>query len=443
MSRTYAQRVELGRFSSPRQVTYSNGGWLAERQEENLGATMRCNSFLSETERNAVIELRHAMHREPELSNAEWKTQARIRDMLRRFGLADAKVFHNTGLYVDIEGTASGPKRSIAVRGDIDALPIQETRQDLSYCSRVDGVMHACGHDIHASIALGTALAFHRLRGNFAGRLRVFFQPAEEAEPLGGRTVAAERLLDGFDRAVGFHVNPESPAGVFDACEGAITKSADQFKLTFSGKMAHGAAPHQGVDAIAIAAAFVNEVQKVVSREMPADDGAILTIGTIHGGNATNIICPSVALEGTVRTGSPERRGLLCQRVREVAEAVALMHRGRAECDIQAGEPAVFNDAEMVRRFRQVVQETVGAERLTSKKRVGGSDDFGFYSASVPSIYFWFGSRAPGNDSHLHTPTFAASDDLIIPTTELAIRYILDLLNSRIGPPFANATPAA
>ncbi|QOZ23811.1 M20 family metallopeptidase [Bradyrhizobium sp. CCBAU 51753] len=392
--------------------------------------TVRSNSYLSNAERDAVIELRHAMHREPELSNAEWKTQARIRDILQRFGLEDVKVFHNTGLYVDIEGGASGPKRSIAVRGDIDALPIQETRADLSYCSRVEGVMHACGHDIHASIALGTALAFHRLRDNFAGRLRVFFQPAEEAEPLGGRTVEAERLMDGFDRAVGFHVNPEIPAGVFDACEGAITKSADQFKLTITGKMAHGAAPHQGVDAIAIAAAFINEVQKVVSREMPVDDGAIVTIGTIHGGNATNIICPSVAVEGTIRTGSPERRALLCQRVREVAEGVAVMHRGRAECIIHAGEPAVVNDAEMVRRFKRIVHETVGCEGFTSKKRAGGSDDFGFYSASVPSIYFWLGSRASGNESHLHTPTFGASDDIIIPATELAVRYILALLNS-------------
>ncbi|MCC8978540.1 amidohydrolase [Bradyrhizobium sp. 10BB] len=391
---------------------------------------MRCNSFLSQTERNAVIELRHAMHREPELSNAEWKTQARIRDMLRRFGLADVKVFHNTGLYIDIEGTASGPKRSIAVRGDIDALPIGETRRDLSYCSTVEGVMHACGHDIHASIALGTVLAFHRLRGNFAGRLRVFFQPAEEAEPLGGRTVEAERLLEGFDRAVGFHVNPEIPAGVFDAREGAITKSADQFKLIISGKMAHGAAPHQGVDAIAIAAAFINEVQKVVSREMPADDGAIITIGTIHGGNATNIICPSVAIEGTIRTGSPERRAQLCQRVREVAEGVAVMHRGRADFNVSAGEPAVVNDPQMVRRFRQVVHETVGYEGVTSETRAAGSDDFGFYSASVPSIYFWVGSRSCGNESHLHTPTFGASDDIIIPATELAVRYILALLNS-------------
>ncbi|MDE5458980.1 amidohydrolase [Bradyrhizobium sp. CSA112] len=389
----------------------------------------RSNSFLSDAERDAVIELRHAMHREPELSNAEWKTQERIGGILQRFGLNGAKVFHNTGLYVDIEGSASGPKRSIAVRGDIDALPIQEAREDLPYRSQVNGVMHACGHDVHASIALGTALAFHRMRDNFAGKVRVIFQPAEEAEPLGGRTVKDERLLDGFDGAVGFHVSPDIPAGMFDACEGSITKSADQFKLTITGKMAHGASPHNGVDAIAIAAAFVNEVQKVVSREMPVDDGAVVTIGTIHGGTATNIICPSVVMEGTIRTRSPERRELLSQRVREVAEGVAAMHRGHAECIIRTGEPPVVNDGEMVRRFRQVVHDTLGRDSFTAKRRAAGSDDFGFYAACVPSIYFWFGTRAAGNESLVHTPTFGASDDLLNPTAELTVRYVLELLN--------------
>ncbi|NEV02942.1 M20 metallopeptidase family protein, partial [Bradyrhizobium uaiense] len=193
----------------------------------------------------------------------------------------------------------------------------------------------------------------------------------------------------------------------------------------------HGAAPYKGIDAITIAAAFVNEVQKVVSREMPVDDGAVVTVGSIHGGEARNIICPSVVMEGTIRTRSPERRRLLCQRVCEVAEGVAAMHRGQAECVIYNGEPPVINDAEMVIRFRQLVHETIGCDAFTDrKKQADGSDDFGFYAACVPSIYFWFGSRAPGNDSHVHTSTFGASDELIIPTAELTVRYILGLLSS-------------
>ncbi|WP_377828079.1 M20 family metallopeptidase [Bradyrhizobium lupini] len=391
------------------------------------------NSLLSATEQDAIIETRHAMHCEPELSNDEWKTQQRIRDTLQRFGLNRPKTFHKTGLYVDIQGLAPGPQRSIAIRGDIDALPIQEARDDLPYRSQVPGVMHACGHDMHASIALGTALAFHRIRTSFSGKLRVFFQPAEEAEPLGGRSVAEEGLLRDFDAAVGFHVKTDLPAGMYGARTGAVTKSADQFELKLIGTMAHGAKPHAGVDAIAMAGAFINEVQKIVSREMPFDDGAIITIGTIAGGEATNIICPSVCMTGTIRTSGAERRTLLVQRVREIAEGVAAMHRGKAEFSCKLGEPPVINDAEMVERFRRLVVETVGENRFSDKMSPtagGGSDDFGFYSACVPSIYFWFGSEERGNESGVHTPTFGASDNLLVPTTELTIRYCLAMLNS-------------
>ncbi|MDW9646138.1 amidohydrolase [Sinorhizobium medicae] len=388
------------------------------------------NELLSEAERDAVVEMRHAMHRQPELSNNEWKTQKRLRDALESFGMTGAKTFHKTGLYIDIEGLAAGPNRSVALRGDIDALPIHENREDLSYQSQVPGLMHACGHDMHGSIALGTALAFHRMRKNFSGRVRVFFQPAEEAEPCGGRSVADEKLLDGFDAAVGFHVRTDIPAGSYGARAGAVTNSADQFELKIEGIMAHGAAPHSGVDAIAIAGAFINEVQKVVSREMPVSDRAIITIGTIHGGEATNIICPSVVMTGTIRTSTPERRELLVLRVREVAEGVAATHRGRAEFSYRSGEPPVVNDAAMVERFRQLVVETTGKDKFVERPPSSGSDDFGFYSSCVPSIYFWFGSREPGNESGVHTPTFGASDELLIPTTELAIRYCWELLRS-------------
>lgn len=388
------------------------------------------NSLLSEVERKAVVEMRHAMHREPELSNNEWKTQKRFIETFARFGLTEVTVFHHTGVYVDIQGLAPGANRSIALRGDIDALPIQEAREDLSYKSQVPGVMHACGHDMHGSIALGTALAFHRMREQFSGRLRVFFQPAEESEPLGGRTVVDEKLLEGFDAAVGLHVRTDIPVGSYGARAGAVTKSADQFSLEFAGTMAHGAKPHLGVDAIAIAGAFINEVQKVVSREMPVEDGAIVTIGTIRGGEATNIICPSVTMTGTIRTSSPERRMLLVQRVGEIAEGVAAMHRGRAEFSWHAGEPPVVNDSAMVALFKRIVVQTDGEDRYVEACASSGSDDFGFYSSCLPSIYFWFGSKESGNESGVHTPTFGVSDKTLIPTTELAVRYCWELFHN-------------
>ncbi|MQW90027.1 M20 family metallopeptidase [Sinorhizobium saheli] len=385
---------------------------------------------LLQVECQAVIKMRHAMHREPELSNTEWKTQRRIREALEHFGVMGAGVFHKTGLYVDIVGHAAGPGRFIALRGDIDALPIQECRNDLPFMSQIDGVMHACGHDVHASIAFGTALAFHRMRTDFSGRLRVFFQPAEEAEPLGGRSVVEMKLLDGFDAAVGFHVRTDIPAGSYGARAGAVTNSADQFELKFEGLMSHGAKPYEGVDAIAIAGTFINEVQKVVSREMPGKDAAVVTIGTISGGEATNIICPSVVMTGTIRTSSVERREMLVQRVREVAEAAAAMHRGRAKFSSHLGEPPVVNDAALVERFRRAVVELAGGDKFVRRPATPGSDDFGFYSSCVPAIYFWFGSQEPGNESAVHTPNFAVSDKVLLSTTELTIGYCRDLLHS-------------
>ncbi|OHV78857.1 M20 family metallopeptidase [Ensifer sp. LCM 4579] len=390
---------------------------------------MKDNRILSLVESEAVIELRHAMHSRPELSNQEFETQRTIMSILERFGVSGARTFHGTGVFVDIVGKAPGKGRAIAVRGDIDALPIQEDRPDLPFQSQVPGLMHACGHDLHGSIALGTALAFHRMRDNFSGRVRVFFHPAEEAEPVGGRSILEESLLEGIDHAVGFHVLPDLPIGTFAAGPGAATKSADQFTVTISGTTGHGAMPYKGVDAIAIAAAFVNEIQKIVSREMSPEDGTVITIGTIRGGEAANIICPSVAMEGTIRTKRPECRERLSQRVRDIADGVATLHRGAASCVIRQGEPPVINDTDMAARFQKVVHESVGPCSFRTGVPAEGSDDFGFYSQTTPSLMFWFGSREPGKESGLHTPTFAASDGVLVPTTELTIRYCLDLLN--------------
>ena len=392
--------------------------------------TVRANTTLSKLEQAAVLELRHEMHRDPEISNAEYRTQARILEMLERFGLSGARKFHNTGVYIDIDGSAAGAKRTLAVRGDIDALPIQEEREDLPFKSQNPGVMHACGHDVHASVAMGTALALHRMRENFSGKVRVFFHPAAEAGPVGGRTAANQRLLEGFERAVGFHVNPEMQAGTVMAEAGAITTSTDQFRLRLVGELAHGAMPYKGVDTITMAAAFINEVQKVVTREMPVDDGSVVSIGTIHGGEATNIVCPETVLEGTIRTRSTERRDLLCRRVQQLAEGLASLHRGRAEFTISPGEPPVRNDAEMVARFRRVAEDSEGLEFHEHHKPAEGSDDFGYYSAEIPSIYFWIGSREEGNVTGLHTSTFGVSDEVVLPAADLSVRYCLDLLTA-------------
>ncbi|WP_042646684.1 M20 family metallopeptidase [Mesorhizobium sp. M1A.F.Ca.ET.072.01.1.1] len=387
---------------------------------------------LPEGSEQQILALRHYMHENPELSNEEHKTQAKIAEFLGHAGLRDPHVFHNTGLFIDIVGEGNGIPLNVVVRGDIDALPIEEERPDLPFRSRVPGKMHACGHDAHASIALGVVLAALAHRQHFAGKVRVVFQPAEEAEPLGGRSVAEQGLLEGFDCAVGMHVNPEIPSGKFSVLTGPVTKSADEFQVTFTGKKSHAAWPELGVDAIAIASTFVTEVQKLISRESHADEAPVISIGRFHGGEATNIVCDRVVIDGTLRSRSPEARHRLRVRLQELAEQIATMHRGQAELKLVPGEPAVVNNPDISLRAREGISVLYGTNSLVPTRPLAGADDFGFYAEKLPSVYFWFGchNEALGNRTHVHTPEFGVSDDDVLRAARAAWAIVRTLQQS-------------
>lgn len=363
-----------------------------------------------------ILALRHYMHENPELSNEEFETQRKIAEFLAVEGLHDAKAFHETGLFIDIVGEGNGHPLNIVVRGDIDALPIEEARPDLPYRSRNPGKMHACGHDAHASAAFGVVLAALAHRQHFAGKVRVVFQPSEEAEPLGGRTVAEQGLLDAFDCAIGMHVNPEISSGTFSVLTGPVTKSADEFQAVFVGKKSHAAWPELGIDAITMASAFVNEIQKLVSRESDADDATVISIGRFHGGEASNILCDRVVLNGTLRTRSAEARRNVQQRLKELALHIAAMHRGTVEFEIQPGEPVVVNHPDISQRAREAIGEVYGKNSLVPTRPLAGADDFGFYAAKIPSVYFWFGCKdeKTGNKAHVHTPEFGVADSDVL-----------------------------
>ncbi|MER9776445.1 M20 family metallopeptidase [Mesorhizobium sp. M0220] len=375
------------------------------------------------------MALRHYMHANPELSNEEHNTQAKIAEVLGGAGLQTPQIFHHTGLFVDIVGEGNGVPLNVVVRGDIDALPIQEARPELPYRSRIPGKMHACGHDAHASAALGVVLAALAHRQHFAGKVRVVFQPAEEAEPLGGRSVAEQGLLDGFDCAIGMHVNPEIASGTFAVLTGPVTKSSDQFQIIFKGKKSHAAWPELGVDAIAIASTFVTEVQKLISRESHTDEAAVISIGRFHGGEATNIICDRVVLDGTLRTRSPDARQRLGRRLEELVRQIAAMHRGEAEFKLVPGEPAVVNDPGISRTAREAIAEIYGSESLVPTRPLAGADDFGFYAEQLPSVYFWIGcyNEAFGNITHVHTAEFGVSDDDVLRAARAAWAIVRNL----------------
>jgi amidohydrolase len=247
-----------------------------------------------------IIARRH-LHAYPELSNEERETQAFICNWLYERGLTPRPVA-GTGIVVDVVGEAGPSNRKLVLRADIDALPIVEA-SGLSFASTRPGVMHACGHDAHTAMGLGAALTLHRARNRFRGTVRVIFQPGEEAEPLGGRRVLQEGLLDDVDAAIGIHVDPYLETGKIAVAPGPYTLASDIFDVSIHGRSAHAARASEGVDAIAIAATIVTELQKLVVRETDAFDSLILSVTGIQGGGSYNILADTVLLKGTMRSG--------------------------------------------------------------------------------------------------------------------------------------------
>jgi amidohydrolase len=362
-----------------------------------------------------AIEVRRHLHRHPELSHQELGTQAYIRQQLERSGLTGLQPAAGTGLVVEVQGTAGPSNRRIAIRADIDALPIME-ETGLEFSSTNPGVMHACGHDAHTAMVLAAALGLQRRRSNFRGAVRLIFQPAEETEPLGGRRIVEEGLLDDVDAAVGIHVDPYLEVGKIAVATGTYTLAADGFDIEVKGASAHAAKPHEGVDAIAIACSVVAEVQKIVSRET---DGLlaplVISVTAISGGNSYNIIADRVLIKGTVRSGNSELRKTAHARLEEIVTKVAQMHRGDATLRLIKGEPPVVNDPEMTALVKAAASEICGEKNVLPLPGWSAADDFGFYSERRPSTYFRLGVRneSQGAAYPLHHPKFAIDEGAI------------------------------
>lgn len=339
-----------------------------------------------------MIEIRRHLHRNPELSNEEAKTQAYLKEALAKEGLAGIREVAGYGLAVDIVGEAAPSNRKVAIRADIDALPILE-ESGVDFASRNPGVMHACGHDAHAAMVFATAAHLHRTRGSFGGTVRIIFQPAEEAEPLGGRRVVEEGLLDDVDGAIGIHVDPYTETGKIAVGSGPYTLACDIFDATVTGSSAHAAKPSEGVDAIAAAAAMVSEVQKIVAREIDPYDPLVISVTGFEGGGAYNVIADKVRLKGTIRSGNEATRAKAWKRLREILNGVAQSHQAKVELDIKRGEPPVMNDKELTQIVSDSAASHFGAENVLNAPGWTAADDFGFYSEKRPSVYFRLGIR--------------------------------------------------
>lgn len=362
-----------------------------------------------------VTAFRRDLHAHPELSWKEFETARKIRERLAR--LPRLRILPPL-LETDVVALLNEdrPGRCIALRADIDALPIQE-ESNHPFISTVPGVMHACGHDGHTSVLLGTAMVLSQMADELPGRVKFIFQPAEEDGGGGGR-LCERGVLDSpkVDAAVALHAWPMQPVGTIAIRPGPVTAANNEFVITVRGRGGHGAYPHRCVDPIVIAAEIVLSLQTIVARMVPPLDCAVVTVGQINAGTATNIIPAECELKGTIRYYRAETGEQIRERLRTIADSIARAHGAEAMVSIRLGYPSLNNDQSLTELVMAAAGKVVGVDRIiTTEDPSMGAEDFAFYAQKVPASMFRLGVRPPGMDSYpgLHHPQFNFTDDAL------------------------------
>ena len=375
------------------------------------------NRLLSgaETLAEDLIELRRDLHRHPELGFQERRTAGEVARRLRDAGLDVQEGVAGTGVVTEI---GNGPGPTVLLRADMDALPIQEDA-DHDYASENPGVMHACGHDGHTAGLVGAArlLAAEAAEGRLpAGRVRLVFQPCEETVGPDGRSGAMrlleEGVLEGVDAALGLHIASNGPAGIFLVGPGPVMGAAQEVEVRVRGRSAHAAFPHEGIDALVLAAQGVVATQTAVSRRIPPTEAGVVTFGEIHGGTAGNVVADEVRLRGTIRSFRPEVHDALVEGLRGAFRGLEAQG-AEVSIDLLTPFPAVNNDPAVAAELAGALRETFGEERVHPQPALLTAEDFGVISGAVPSAFFWLGGALAEPRAH-HHPRFDF-DERILP----------------------------
>lgn len=389
-------------------------------------------ALFTDAEAALLVELRRDLHAHPELSWKEGRTQARLEDALRGAGLTDVRRVADTGLVARIPGTVPGAP-VIALRGDIDALPIQEAT-GLPYASHHDGVMHACGHDVHAAWAVGAALLLHRTPAH--GDVLVVLQPAEEIGQ-GASRVLDSGALDGAQAIFGAHVDRRFEVGQVVAQSGPLAASTDSFTVTLTGAGAHGARPHESADPVVGLAALVTALQTIVSRRLDPAQPGVVTVGMVHSGTAPNIIPAAALLRGTVRATTGAARDLIVGEVDRLAFGIAATYRLEAVVEWGDRTPPVVNSPDGAQWAAAAATRVLGANALVPLGTTNmGGEDFAFYLERLPGCFLRIGAREPGGEViAAHSPRFQPAEDaLFIGAAVLAECARVAAVNDRLRP---------
>lgn len=370
---------------------------------------------LSKSNAAEVVAWRRHLHAHPELSYKETATAKYVADALRGMGLVPTEGIAGTGVIVEIKGKNPG-KKMIALRADMDALPIEEINT-VDYKSKNPGVMHACGHDVHTSSLLGTARILSAVKEQFEGTVRLLFQPGEEKNPGGASLMIRDGALKNPQPSaiLGQHVMPLLPVGKIGFREGMYMASSDEIYLKVIGKGGHAAAPELTVDPVLIASHILVALQQVISRNANPKQPTVLSFGKIVGEGATNIIPNEVSIAGTFRALNESWRKEGLEKIRKMAEHIAEGMGGRCEVTISHGYPYLENNPSLTQRIRLAAEAYVGKENVVDLDLTLGSEDFAYYSHVIPASFYRLGTRneAKGITSYVHTPTFNIDEDAL------------------------------
>jgi len=370
-----------------------------------------------------LVEWRRDFHRHPELANQEHRTSSVVRGFLEELGLP-VRAAAGTGLVAVLEGGSAG--RTVALRADMDALPLREEGAK-EYISLNPGACHACGHDGHMAILMGTARILARRRGHLRGRVVFLFQPSEERIPGGAPRMIEEGALEGVDAVFGLHLWQMLPTGMVACLKGPMMAAPDEFTIKVIGRGGHGSAPHLTVDPIVAAAHLVVNFQSIVSRNVDPLRSAVLTVGTIAGGTVFNIIPCEAVLTGTVRSFDPAVRELMERRIREVTAGTCAAFGAASEIEYVRGYPALVNDPAMAEFVLETTRQVLGESAVADLDPVMGGEDFAYFLRERPGAFFFFGMGDGTRFPH-HHPGFDLDEKALPQATllmsALALRYL-------------------
>ena len=396
-----------------------------------------------------VIAWRRDIHQHPELGNREVRTAGLVAAHLRSLGLEVQEKVAVTGVVGLLRGAKPGPV--VALRADMDALPVTE-EVDLAFASKVkavwngieSGVMHACGHDTHVAMLMGAAEVLSQLREQLAGTVKFIFQPAEEMPPEdeegGAQLMIKQGVLENpkVDAIFGLHIISLIPSGIIGYRPGPLMASADDIKITVSGRQTHGAMPWLGVDPIVVSAQIVLALQTIISRQIDVTrEPSVITIGSIHGGVRNNIIPDEVKMHGTVRTFSEDMRNDILTRVEDTCCAIAKSGRAHAHVNVRKGYDVTVNDTRLTEKSVPTLQRVAGRDKVFLVPKICGAEDFSFYQQKVPGFFFFLGCTATGKNAEAaepnHSPRFFVDEAAMKLGVRALASLAVDYLRARKG----------